>query len=49
MFDLTPLSTHFSYGYMADSKVVNPLPPLHELPFSISSKGSFMYTIPETG
>ena len=27
----------------------NPLPPLHGLLFLISSKGSFIYTIPQTG
>ena len=27
----------------------NLLPPLHELLFRVSSKGSFIYTIPQTG
>ena len=58
MFYLTTHSTHFIYGYMAsdiimvkdhsDSKRGNPLPP-HGLLFLISSKGSFIGTIPQTG
>ena len=53
---LTTHSTHFIYGYMAsdmvkdhsDSERGNPLPP-HRLLFSISSKGSFICIIPQTG
>ena len=54
MFYLTTHSTHFIYGYMAsallikdhtDSERGNPLPP-HGLLFPISSKGSFICTIP---
>ena len=53
MFYLTTHSTHFIYGYMAsdiimdhsDSEIGNPLTP-HGLLFSISSKGSFICTIP---
>ena len=58
MFYLTTHSTHFIYGYMAsdiimvndhsDSENGNPLPPPRLL-FPISSKGSFIYTIPQTG
>ena len=57
MFFLTTHSTHFIYGYMAsdiwlrdhsDSEKGNPLPP-HRLLFPISSKGSFIFTIPQTG
>ena len=56
MFYLTTHSTHFIYGYMAsdmvedhsDSEKGNPLPP-HRLLFPISSKGSFICTIPQTG
>ena len=57
MFYLTTHSTHFIYGYMAsdimvkyhsDSERGNPLPP-HRLLFPISSKGSFICTIPQTG
>ena len=33
----------------SDSERGNPLPPLHGLLFSISSKGSFICTIPQTG
>ena len=57
MFYLTTHSTHFIYGYMAldiivvkdhsDSERGNPLPP-HGLFFPISSKGYFVYTIPQT-
>ena len=51
-FYLTTHSTHFIYGYMAsdhsDSEKGNPLPP-HRLLFPISSKGSFICTIPQTG
>ena len=32
-----------------DNERGNPLPPLHGLPFPISSKGSFIYTISQTG
>ena len=47
-FYLTTHSTHFIYGYMAsDSEKGNPLPP-HRLLLSISSKGSFICTIPHT-
>ena len=58
MFYLMMHSTHFIYGYMAsdiimvkdcsDSERGNPLPP-HGLHFPISSKGSFICTIPQTG
>ena len=55
MFYLTTLSTHFIYGYMtsnikdhSDSKRGNPLPP-HGLLFPISSKGTFICIIPQTG
>ena len=50
-------STHFINGYMAsdiwikdhsDSKRGNPLPP-HRLLFLITSKGSFICIIPQTG
>ena len=55
MFYLTTHSTHFIYGYMAsdivkdnsDSKRGKPLQP-HGLLFPISSKGSFICTIPQT-
>ena len=55
-FYFTMHSTHFIYGYVAsdmgkdlsDSERGNPLPP-HGLLFPISSKGSFMCTIPQTG
>ena len=33
---------------LTDSERGNPLPPLHELLFLISSKGSIMFTIPQT-
>ena len=33
----------------SDSKMGNPLPPLHGLLFPISSNGSFICTIPQTG
>ena len=50
IFYLTMHSTHFIYGYMvkdhSDSEKGNPLPP-HRLPFTINSKGSFIYTIPD--
>ena len=50
-------SIHFMYGYMAsdmvkdhyDGKRGNLLPPLYELQFLISSKGSFICTIQQTG
>ena len=46
------LNTFFIYGYEAsdhsDAERGNPLPP-HELLFPISSKGSFICTIPQTG
>ena len=53
VFYLTTYSTHFIYGYMAsdmvkdhsDSERGNLLPP-HGLLFPISSKGSFICTIP---
>ena len=56
MFYLTTHSTHFIYGYMAsdmvkdnsDSEKGSPVPP-HRLLCSISSKGSFICTIPQTG
>ena len=52
MFYLTTHSTHFIYDYMvkdhSDSEKGNPLPP-HRLLFPISSKGSFICTIPQTG
>ena len=52
MFYLTTHSIHFIYGYMvkdhSDSEKGNPLPP-HRLLLSISSKGSFICTIPQTG
>ena len=54
MFYLTTHSTHYLrlYGVRhmvnSDSERGNPLPPL-ELRFSISSKGSFICTIPHTG
>ena len=58
IFYLTMHSTHFIYGHMApdiimvkdhsDSERGNPLPP-HGLLFSISSKCSFICTIPRTG
>ena len=57
MFYLTTHSTHFIYGYYgvghmvkdhSDSERGNPLPP-HRLLFPISSKGSFMCIIPQTG
>ena len=56
MFYLKMHSTHFIYDYMAsdmvkdhsDSKKGNLLLP-HGLLFPISSKGSFIYIIPQTG
>ena len=57
MFYLTMHTTHFIYGYMAsdimvkdhsDSERGNLLPP-HGLLFSISSKGSIICIIPQTG
>ena len=52
MFYLMTHSTHFIYSYMvrdhSDSERGNPLPP-HRLLFPISSKGSFICTIPQTG
>ena len=56
MFYLTTHSTHFIYGYMASHMVKdhlysergNPLPP-HGLLFPISSKGSLICIIPQTG
>ena len=44
-FYLTTLSTHIIYGY---NERGNPVPP-HRLLFLISSKGSFICTIPQTG
>ena len=59
MFRLTMYSTHFylrlygvkayDKGSQSDSKRVNLLPPLHRLLFAISSKVSFISTIPERG
>ena len=55
MFYLTTHSTHFIYGYMASdiwlrtiqmARKETPLPS-HGLLFSISSKGSFICTIPD--
>ena len=56
IFYLTTYSTHFLllYGVRhmvkdnSDSERENPLPP-HRLLFPISSKGSFICTIPQTG
>ena len=52
MFYLTMHSTHFIYGYMvknhSDRERGNPLSP-HRLLFQISSKGSFICIIPQTG
>ena len=56
MVYLTTHSTHCIYGYMAanivkdhsDSERGNPLPP-HGLLFPISSNGSFICIIPQTG
>ena len=56
LFDLTTHSTHFIYGYMASDIWLrtilivreNPLLP-HGLLFLISSKGSFIWIIPQTG
>ena len=53
IFYLTTHSTHFIYvRHMvkdhSDSERGNPLPP-HGLLFPISSKGSFICTIPQTG
>ena len=49
MIYLTTHSTQFIYGYMVnyhlDTERGNPLP-LHGLLFTISSKWSFIYTIP---
>ena len=43
----------YGVGYIvkdhSDSEIENLLPPLHGLLFSISSKGSFICTIPQTG
>ena len=56
-FSLTTHSTHFIYGYMVSDITVknhwysergNPLLP-HGLLFPISSEGSFICTIPQTG
>ena len=60
MFYSTTHSTHFIYGYIAsdiifrvkdhsDSEKGNPLSPLQGLLFPISSMGSFICTIPQTG
>ena len=56
MFDLTMHSTHFIYGYMASdiwqrtTQIVRGYLLLqHRLLFPISSKGSFICTIPQTG
>ena len=56
MFYLTTHSAQFIYGYMASdmvkdnscSEIGNPLPALHVVLFSISSKGSFICTIPHS-
>ena len=57
MFYLTTHTTHFIYGLYgvrhmvkdhSDSEKGNPLLP-HRLLFLINSKGSFIYTIPQTG
>ena len=54
MFYLTTRSTHFIYGVghtvkdQSDSDRVNPLPP-HGLLSPISSMGSFICSIPQTG
>ena len=55
MFNLTTDSTHFIYSYMmsdiwyhSDSERGNPLLP-QRLLFVISSKGSFICIIPQTG
>ena len=57
-FDLTTLSTHYIYGYVlwlftdkehSESKIRNMLLPLHGLFVVISSKGSFICIIPQTG
>ena len=39
---------HMVNGH-SDSEIGNPMPPLYRLLFSISSKGSFICTIPQTG
>ena len=58
MFYLMIHTTHFIYSYMAsghvvkdksDRKRVKPLLPPHGLLFLISSKGSFICIIPQTG
>ena len=56
MFSLLERSTNFmlqfyGVGYMdySDNKRGNPLPPLNNILFLISSKGSFICTIPQTG
>ena len=52
MFYLTTHSTHFIHGYMlkdhSDRREENLLPP-HRLLFPISSKGSFICIITQTG
>ena len=52
IFYLTTHSTHYIYGYMvkdhSDNDRGNTLPP-HWLLFPISSKGSFICIIPQTG
>ena len=48
--DLLYVTTHFIYGYVvSESKRGNLLLPNHWPLFPISSKGSFMYTILQTG
>ena len=52
MFYLTTHSTHFIYGYMVKDHSVNKRGnslPSHGLLFSISSKDSFIFIIPQTG
>ena len=51
MFYLTMHATHVASDMVNDhsnSERRNPLPPLHRLLFPISSKGSFICTIPQT-
>ena len=59
MFDLIMHSTHFIYGYMVSENDKGPLrqcerkptatTTLYGLLFLVSSKGSFISTIPKTG
>ena len=39
----------YGIGHMIKDHTGNPLPPLHKLQFPISSKRSFICTIPQTG